>query len=159
MINPNQVKVRRMVAQDVEQIAQAFSHMHKTLEQYEQYWQENVHSQRVTLIAEFEGCIVGYTNIVWQSDYESFRSQGIPEISDMNVVAHLRRNGIGTKMVEAAEQVVRQNGKLVIGIGVGATPDYGIAQQLYPKLGYVSDGTGIHTDEWGGAMYSTKKIG
>jgi hypothetical protein len=62
-------------------------------------------------------------------------------------------------MVEAAEQIVQQHGKTIIGIGVGGTPDYEIAQRLYPKLGYVYDGTGIHQDEWGGAMYLTKKLG
>jgi GNAT superfamily N-acetyltransferase len=159
MININQVKVRKMMAQDIELIAQAFTHMNKTREQYERYWQENVTGQRVTLIAELEGCIVGYTNIIWQSGYESFRRQDIPEINDMNVVAPLRRNGIGTKMVEAAEHIVQQHGKTIIGIGVGGTPDYEIAQRLYPKLGYVYDGTGIHQDEWGGAMYLTKKLG
>ena len=57
MININQVTIRRMVVQDVEQIAQAFAHMNKTHEKYEQYWQENVAGQRITLIAELEGCI------------------------------------------------------------------------------------------------------
>ncbi len=36
--------------------------------------------------------------------------------------------------------------------------DYDIAQRLYPKLGYVSDGTGVHADEWGGCLYSTKNL-
>ena len=112
----------------------------------------------VTLIATLEKSIVGYTNVLWSSEYESFRKQGIPEINDMNVIASLRGNGVGTKLVEAAEQIVRQNGKQIIGIGVGITPDYRVAQKLYPKLGYVSDGTGIHSDEWGGAMYSTKEL-
>ena len=156
MIDLTQVKIRRMVLQDVELLAQAFAHMNKTREQYTQYGQENGVSKRVTLVAELEGSIVGYTNIIWKPDYEPFYRQEIPEISDMNVVAHLRRNGIGTRMIEAAEQVVREAGKKFIGIGVGVTPDYEIAQHLYPKLGYVSDGTGIHPDEWGGAMYSTK---
>lgn len=158
MIDITQVKTRRMGIQDIELIAQAFAHMNKTREQYEQYWQENAVGERVTLVAELEGRIVGYTNVIWEPDYELFRRQGIAEINDMNVVAPLRCNGIGTKMIEAAEQVVRQAGKTIIGIGVGVTLDYGIAQRLYPKLGYVSDGTGVHRDEWGGCMYSTKSL-
>jgi hypothetical protein len=61
-------------------------------------------------------------------------------------------------MILAAEELVRKAGRSAIGIGVGVTPDYAIAQNLYPKLGYASDGTGIHLDEWGGCMYSTKTL-
>lgn len=96
--------------------------------------------------------------MIWESDYESFRQQGIPEVNDMNTVTSLRRNGIGTRMLEAAEELVQQTGRRVIGIGVGVTPDYAIAQKLYPKLGYVSDGTGVHPDKWGGCMYSIKGL-
>ena len=158
MIDINQLKIRRMEIQDIEPVAQAFAHMNKTQEQYEQYWQEHVAGTRVTLVAELAGSIVGYTNVIWEPDYASFRRQGIPEINDMNVVAPLRCNGIGAKMIAAAEQVVQQAGKSIIGIGVGVTPDYEIAQGLYPKVGYVADGTGIHPDEWGGCTYATKRL-
>lgn len=157
-INVDRVKIRKMIAQDPKPIAQAFAHMHKTQEQYDRYWQENVVGERITLIAELEGTIVGYTNIIWLPVYESFREQGIPEINDMNVVAPLRCNGIGTKLIAAAEAIARHSGKSVIGIGVGATPDYAIAQKLYPKLGYVEDGSGFHDDEWGGGWYLTKNL-
>lgn len=61
-------------------------------------------------------------------------------------------------MIEVAEQIFRQSGKSVVGIGVGATPDYASAQRLYPKLGYVEDGSGLHEGEWGGGWYLTKTI-
>ena len=77
----------------------------------------------------------------------------------MNVVTRLRRNGIGTKRVASAEELVRSKGKEVIGIGVGVTPDYEIAQRLYPNLGYISGGTGVHKDQWGECMYAAKKLG
>jgi hypothetical protein len=78
--------------------------------------------------------------------------------ADMNTVTPLRQNGIGTRMIKAAEQLVRQAGRGAIGIGVGVEPDYAIAQALYPKLGYISDGTGVHRDQWGGSTYSTKVL-
>ena len=159
MIDVSDVHVRRMKADDPPALAAAFAHMNKTQEQYARYWQENVDGKRVTLLAELEGQIVGYTNLIWEPVYESFRVQSIPEINDMNVVAPLRRNGIGTKMIEAAEGVARSEGKTTVGIGVGVTPDYAIARRLYPKLGYVYDGTGIHDDQWGGCIYSTKLLG
>jgi len=76
----------------------------------------------------------------------------------MNTVTSLRKNGIGTRMIAAAEDIVRRSGRRAIGIGVGITPDYAIAQRLYPKLGYVPDGTGVHEDAWGGCSYSTKTL-
>ncbi len=147
-----------MQADDPPALAVAFVDMNKTQKQYERYWQENVDGKRVTLVAFLDGRLAGYTNVIWEPDYEAFRQHGIPEINDMNTVAQLRKNGIGTRMIEAAEELVRQAGKNVIGIGVGVTPDYAIAQKLYPKLGYVSDGTGVHPDTWGGCMYFTKNL-
>lgn len=57
----------------------------------------------------------------------------IPEIKDMNTVMRLRNNGIGTRMIRAAGQVVRQAGRRAIGVGM--SPDYTSAQALYPKAG------------------------
>jgi GNAT superfamily N-acetyltransferase len=159
MIDVSRVRIRNMKPGDPPALAAAFAHMNKKQEQYARYLQENVGGKRVTLVAELEGQIVGYTNLIWEPVYESFRVQDIPEINDMNVVAPLRRNGIGTKMIDAAEGVARSKGKTTVGIGVGVTADYAIAQRLYPKLGYVYDGTGIHEDEWGGCRYSTKQLG
>ena len=159
MIDLQELVIRRMREDDSAAIAAAFADMNKTKKQYERYWKENVAGQRITLIALLDGSVVGYTNVIWEPDYEPFRRQGIPEINDMNTVTHLRKNGIGTRMIAAAEAIVRSAGKRVIGIGVGVTPDYAIAQSLYPQLGYVSDGTGVHEDRWGGARFSTKQLG
>jgi ubiquinone/menaquinone biosynthesis C-methylase UbiE/GNAT superfamily N-acetyltransferase len=155
---PQSLQIRRMQEDDPPAMATAFADMNKPQTQYERYWRENLDGKRVTLVGLLDGKIVGYTNVIWESGYEAFRKQGIPEINDMNTVTGLRKNGIGTRMIEAAEEVVLRAGKRVIGIGVGVTPDYAIAQSLYPKLGYVSDGTGIHPDRWGGCMYSTKEL-
>ena len=76
----------------------------------------------------------------------------------MNTVTALRRKGIGSRMIAAAEELVRSRGKRVIGIGVGVTPDYAIAQSLYPNRGYVPDGKGVHADERGACIYSTKEL-
>jgi GNAT superfamily N-acetyltransferase len=158
MIDLQRLLIRPMQQDDPPAMATAFADMHKSQGQFERYWDENVQGTRVTLVAVLEEKVVGYTNVIWEPDYPPFRQRGIPEIHDMNTVTHLRKNGIGTRMIKAAEQRVRQAGKRVIGIGVGVTPDYAIAQALYPKLGYVSDGTGVHPDPWGGCMYSSKEL-
>lgn len=151
-------EIRRMREADAPLLAAAFADMNKTRAQYEAYWRENLAGTRVTLVATLNDAVVGYVNVIWEPDYPPFRSQGIPEIVDMNTATAYRRQGIATRMIAAAEALVRSAGKRVIGIGVGVTPDYASAQRLYPRLGYVPDGTGIHDDEWGGCMYSTKAL-
>jgi len=158
MIDLGALEIRRMREEDPPFIAEAFAHMNKTPEQFERYWRENIEGGRVTLVALLDGLVVGYANVIWETDYAPFREMGIPEIQDMNTVSGLRRNGIGTRMIVEAEVIVRKAGRRVVGIGVGATPDYAIAQRLYPSLGYVPDGTGVHPDEWGGCIYSTKEL-
>ncbi len=158
MIDLRSLQIRRMQADDPGKLASVFADMNKSRAQFERYWQENIEGKRVTLVALLDGGVVGYTNVIWESDYGSFRQQGIPEVNDMNTVTALRRNGIGTCMLKAAEELVQQTGMRFIGIGVGVTTDYAIAQKLYPKLGYVSDGTGVHPDEWGGCTYSIKEL-
>lgn len=143
---------------DAPALAAAFADMNKTQAQYERYWQENVAGSRVTLVAWLDGAVVGYTNVIWAPAYAAFRARDIPEINDMNTVTGLREQGIGTRMIQAAEELVAAAGKPVIGIGVGVTPDYAIAQRLYPRLGYVSDGAGVQPDEWGGCLYATKVL-
>ena len=130
MINLQSLQIRRMQASDSNALASAFADMSKSRAQFEHYWQENIDGRRVTLVALLDGRVVGYTNVIWESDYESFRQQGIPEVNDMNTVTSLRRNGIGTRMLKAAEELVQQTGMRFIGIGVGVTTDYAIAQKL-----------------------------
>ena len=158
MIDLQALQIRRMQPDDPPRLAEAFADMNKTQAQYELYWSENVEGKRVTLVAWFHGSVVGYANVLWEPAYQPFRQAGIPEINDMNTATQLRKNGIGTRMIQAAETLIRETGRQVVGIGVGVTPDYGIAQRLYPRLGYILDGTGVHADKWGGCMYSTKNL-
>jgi GNAT superfamily N-acetyltransferase len=158
MTHESSLEIRRMQESDPPLLAAAFADMNKTKPQYERYWQENVEGKRMTLVAQINGSVVGYANVIWEPDYEPFRKQRIPLIQDMNTVTNLRKKGIGTRMIAAVENLVRTSGRRTVGIGVGVTPDYAIAQRLYPNLGYVSDGTGVHEDQWGGCSYAIKTL-
>jgi GNAT superfamily N-acetyltransferase len=94
------------------------------------------------LVAERAGSFAGYLTILWQSDYPFFRSQNIPEIADFNVLKQYQRRGIGTLLMEAAEKVIAARSPTA-GIGVGLTADYGPAQILYVRRGYLPDGNGL----------------
>ena len=75
-------------------------------------------------------------------DHLPFREQGIPEIQDFNVLPGFRTRGIGSRLLDAAEQLVAERSS-VVGIGVGLYADYGAAQRLYVRRGYLPDGRGV----------------
>jgi len=114
----------------------------KPREQYERYWQEQAIGERDVLVAEVAGEFAGYLTIVWTSGYPPFRVAGIPEIVDFNVLKKFQRRGIGTALMDAAEERIGER-SAVAGIGVGLYADYGPAQRLYAQRGYVPDGRGL----------------
>ncbi len=150
--------VRRMQEGDIDMLASAFLHLNKSREQFETFWSEHCSGIRVTFVAETEGAVVGYTNLIWRRDYQPFLDAGIPEISNMHVLDEWQGQGIGTALIRAAEDEAIANGIAVIGIGYGLSPDYARAQRLYAKLGYVPDGRGPHPSKWGDTLFLTKRV-
>ena len=53
-----------------------------------------------------------------------------------------RKNGIGIRLMDVAEQLARAYGPAVC-LGVGLHSGYGGAQRLYAKRGYLPDGSGV----------------
>ncbi|MBN1993087.1 MAG: GNAT family N-acetyltransferase [Anaerolineae bacterium] len=142
------LRIREIRPADCAVIAQAFLDQgwHKPISQYEGYLREQNEGKRVVLVAENEGQFTGYLTILWESFYPPFREAGIPEIVDFNVLVKYQRRGIGTAlMAEAEKRIARKSA--VVGIGVGLMANYGVAQQMYVKRGYIPDGCGISQNE------------
>lgn len=141
--------IRLLEARDVAPIAAAFAALgwDKPASQYERYLQDQEAGRRVVLAAFVDDAFAGYLTVVWESGYPPFRDENIPEIQDFNVLPPLRKRGIGTRLMEAAERQIAARGFLTVGIGVGMTPDYGAAQRLYVQLGYVPDGRGLMAED------------
>lgn len=114
----------------------------KPAAQYLRYLDEQTAGERPVLVARLDGAFAGYLTVRWESTYRPFRAAGIPEIQDFNVLAHLRRRGVGSRLMDAAEALIAKRSP-VAGIGVGLYPDYGPAQRLYVLRGYLPDGRGI----------------
>jgi GNAT superfamily N-acetyltransferase len=151
--------IRQMSPDDVDAITSTFAPWNKRREQYVRYFEEQQAGERVTLVAVSGGRVIGYTNVLWRSGYARFNESGIPEINDLNVTEGAQNRGVGRALIREAERVVAGRGNRVVGIGVGLTPDYAAAQHLYPKLGYVPDGRGIHHTQYGAVSYFTKRLG
>ncbi len=135
--------IRLLEDKDVEVISAAFMALgwNKPISLYEGYWKEQAKNERTVFVAHMENIFTGYITVRWNSYYPPFIESGIPEIMDFNVLPRFRRLGIGTLLMNKAEETIRQNHP-VAGIGVGMTSDYGAAQQLYVKRGYIPDGRG-----------------
>ena len=112
-------------------------------ERWSRYLAEQNQGLREVLLADTSDAIVAYASLAQISQNLSFRKAGIPEIQDLVVAEAYRNAGLGTRMVRALEERARAAGRSHVGIGVGLYRDYGPAQRLYSKLGYVLDGRGV----------------
>lgn len=136
--------IRQLESGDIPPISDAFKKLgwNKPESQYEQYLLEQKLDRRNVYVAFVEGRFAGYLTVCWVSTYEPFYYAGIPEIVDFNVLPEVRRQGIGSALMDVAEKVIALV-KPVAGIGVGMTADYGAAQRLYVSRGYIPDGRGL----------------
>ncbi len=139
------LQIRRLRAEDPEPISAAFDAIgwNKPVSQYQRYFAEQEAGRRVVFVADADGRFAGYVTVIWE--YEPFRDAQIPEIQDFNVLPAHRRQGIGSRLMEEAERLVGTRTPIV-GIGVGLYADYGAAQRLYARRGYIPDGRGITYD-------------
>ncbi len=110
---------------------------------WNRYLAEQSQGLRVVLLADTGEAIVAYGSLAWASQNPNFRSAGIPEIQDLVVAENHRRTGLGTRLIQALEARAKAAGCSQVGIGVGLYRDYGAAQRLYWRLGYVPDGQGV----------------
>ena len=62
------------------------------------------------------------------------------------MLPQFRRRGIGTRLMDEAEHRIAERSPAA-GVGFGLTPDYGAAQRMYVKRGYVPDGKGIRSND------------
>lgn len=163
--------IRLLESKDIPEIANAFQQLgwNKPASQYERYLMEQVLEIRDVYVAFVKGEFAGYLTICWNSHYEPFQKENIPEIVDFNVLPKFRRLGIGTQLMDKAESEIAKVSSIA-GIGVGITPDYGAAQRLYVLRSYVPDSRGLYyrdhyvkygeqitvDDDLG--MYLTKKL-
>lgn len=170
-MNPK-IIIREMTEADCPVISSAFAAQgwDKPVSQYLRYWQESVESKRVNLLAKCDGQFSGYVTIVWESHYPPFRQAEIPEIVDFNVLLKFRRLHIGSALMDEAERRIALRSPLA-GLGVCLHVDYGAAQVLYAKRGYLPDGRGVfchgHYPQYGEqvtidddlALYLTRQVG
>ena len=113
----------------------------KPVSLFTQYLTEQDEGIRNAFVGKINNELVGYSTILWQSEHLYFNQRNIPEIKDLNILPQYRQQGFGKALLEYAEHQISLRSPLA-GIGVGITLDYGAAQILYTKMGYVPNGEG-----------------
>jgi GNAT superfamily N-acetyltransferase len=86
--------------------------------------------------------VIGIASILWESNYAGFAERRIPVVHQLAVAGPFRRRGVAMLLMGAAEDLARRHGATELGITVGLFNDYGPAQRLYARRGYLPDGRG-----------------
>ena len=95
-----------------------------------------------TLVARLEDRVVGLVTLRWTSDNPAFADRDIPLVHQIVVAPEFRRSRVATALMDSAEQLAATRGRSTVGITVGLFDEYGPAQRLYARRGYVPDGRG-----------------
>ncbi|KAB8126004.1 GNAT family N-acetyltransferase [Gracilibacillus oryzae] len=138
------VEIRQMIQSDIELVYNGLSghDVSKPLDYIEKCWRENLSQERTTFLALDNKRFVGWGHLVYKSEYAFFMENGVPEIQNFDVIPPYRKRGVGSTLIDTIERFAFDTYD-VIGIGFGLYADYGAAQRLYIKRGYIPDGRGI----------------
>jgi len=124
-------------------IAAYLARSNRSVEYFRRILSEQERGDRVVLIALADGELAGHVTVKYRSDYPHFRETNTPEINDLWVNDECRRRGIAAALMDEAERIIFEHSPLA-GLGVGLYADYGPAQQMYARRGYVPDGNGLY---------------
>ena len=135
--------IRNMIKSDIESLSHGFMNQGWTgrEEILARYFLEQESGEREVLVAEIDGAVAGYVTILPSAKHDPF-AEVYPELSDFNVFEPFRNQGIGSQLLEEAENRVKFFSDKVT-LGVGLHLGYGPAQRLYIKRGYIPDGSGV----------------
>lgn len=100
----------------------------------------------VFVMASDAGQDVGSFYLNWEPKYHVYAQLKIPELQDLRVLPTCRQQGVATSLLRTGEGMAQAAGCAGLGLAVGLSAEYGAAQRLYAKLGYVPDGQGVTYD-------------
>ena len=140
------ISVRKMIFEDIEILAEEFGvkqdWQHMTVEFFTKYFSEQNNNNRHVLIALADECVAGYVTLLPNDPHGPFANKNIPTVCDFNVLKKFQRCGVGTALMDAVEKLAKQTSDEIC-LGVGLYTDYGTAQRMYVKRGYIPDGSGV----------------
>ena len=153
----NELMIRNMEEADAriftdEELAQGWQ---AELSKYLKRLRDQSAGKCISLTAVYKGQPAGYVNVYLTGLGGAFSGKGLPEIVDFGVLEKYRRKGIGSKLMDIAEEIAGQYAGTVL-LVVGLHSGYGSAQRMYVKRGYIPDGTGVWYRDKPCAQYETE---
>lgn len=142
--------IRSMTEKDVNDFYNAFvmqgwgKFVYKS--RLESYFRQQNEEKRMVFVAEKNGEVCGYVTLLLKVKKGPFFHKNIPEFADFNVLLKFRNQGIGNKILEVAEKICKEKSDCV-SVAISVSSEYGEAQRLYIKRGYVPDGSGLWSNE------------
>lgn len=138
------ISIRKLKKTDIPMIVERFAahHWPKPTSTFEKYLDDQREGTRHVWLAFNDDQFAGYVTLANKSLYPPFKKNHTPEIMDLNVLPPFRNKGIGSLLIETAENEAFKTTHTV-GIGVGLYKDYGQAQKIYVARGYQPNGQGI----------------
>ncbi len=137
--------MRLLEAQDIPRMVASLpteDHRARRQKIYQRYLEEQSKGEREVVVAFLDEDYAGRVTIIWHPEYPLFAENNIPEISDIGVEPDYQRRGIGSMLMDEAEKRIFERSD-VAGIGFGISADYGPAQRMFVKRGYIPDGLGL----------------
>lgn len=141
------VEIRRMGYEDIPFVCKADNdESERNVEYLNNQLANQENNECSALLALYDGDVAGYVFLYYKCRWGSMANCGIPAVVDLVVFGKHRRKGIATMLMDAAEDVAKKHGDKVY-LDVCLNSDYGPAQRLYAKRGYVPDGKGVYYEE------------
>ena len=140
----DEVVIRNMEEADAQIFCDEYTAQgwHPEVEYYHMRIREAAEGKCVALTAEYQGHPAGAVYVYLNADEGPFKGKGWPIIVDFGVLQKYQRKGIGNRLMDVAEQIAAQHADTVC-LGVGLSREYGTAQRMYVKRGYIPDGSGV----------------
>ncbi len=127
---------------------------HPEVEYYLMRMKDHAAGKCIALTAVYHGQPAGCVYVYLTAHEGPFNGKGWPIIVDFSVLQKCQRKGIGSRLMDVAEQIAAQHADTVC-LGVGLCREYGSAQRMYARRGYIPDGSGVWYQDKQCVQYET----
>ena len=151
-----QVLIRNMEETDAKVFYDEYAAQgwHPDMAVYQKRLEDQETGKCVALTAVYRGQPAVSVYLYLTVEEGPFKGKGWPIIVDFNVLKKYQRKGIGSRLMDAAEQIAARYADTVC-LGVGLHDGYGSAQRMYAKRGYIPDGSGVWYQDRPCVQYET----
>lgn len=147
LFSSGDIVVRKMGYDDILLICKADKDEREENIEYLKNQLKNQEKQECSaLLALYQGEVAGYVFLYYKCKWGGLANCDIPGIVDLIVFEQYRKKGVATILMDIAEKIAQDYANKVY-LDVCLSSEYGPAQRLYAKRGYIPDGKGVYYEE------------